>query len=238
MSRIVVTLVAVGMAACARADTITLTNGNQLEGRATVDGDRVKVQLVQGWVFLRKEAVASIEKQDTPLDVFDRKYAALAAKDVPGRLQLAAWCREQKMNEPGRKLLGEVLALDANNAEARKLLGQVQHQGEWVTVEERNRALGLVEFEGRWYTPEALAELRKSRAAAEQAQAELQRLRDQIGQQQRDVVPDYSSIPYYYYSYGRYPYYRTGYGPNYYGYPFTVFSGRVIIGHRGHGHHP
>jgi len=238
MNRLLLVLVAASAAAGARADIINLTNGNQLEGRATVEGDRVKVQMGQGWLFLRKEAVASIEKKDTPLDVFDRKYAALAPKDLPARLQLAGWCREQDLTEPNRKLLNEVLALDPNNAEARRLLGHVQHQGQWVTVEERNRALGLVEFEGQWHTPGALAELLKARAAAEQAQAELQKLREGLQQQPGYGAPDYGYSPYYYgysrYYYGYDPYSGGYYAPYRYRYPYLFFSGRLTFGRHLH----
>jgi len=233
MNRLLLVLVAASAAAAARADIINLTNGNRLEGRATVEGDRVKVQMGQGWLFLRKEAVASIEKKDTPLDVFDRKYAALAPKDVPGRLQLAGWCREQELVEQNRKLLNEVLALDPDNAEARRLSGHVQHKGQWVTVAERNRELGLVEFEGQWHTPQALAELLKARAAAEQAQAELRKLREELQQQPSPVAPDYGWSPYYY-AYGRYGYDYSRYPYGYYGYrsgyPYLFYSGRWTFG--------
>ncbi|HOX06962.1 MAG TPA: hypothetical protein PK280_11220 [Planctomycetota bacterium] len=160
------------MAAFARADTITLANGNTIEGKATVEGDRVKVQLGEGWVFLPKDQVKWIEKGETPLDVYAIRYGALDPKDVAGRLKLAAWCREKSLDSRNELLLNEVLALDSNDAEARRLLGYVQYQGKWVTVDERNLAMGLVEFEGKWYSPEALVELIKLRAEMESARAQ------------------------------------------------------------------
>jgi len=228
MNRIMLALAAVAMATFARADTVTLANGNQLEGKATVDGDRVKLQIGDGWVIISGKEVKSIDKADTPQDSYAKKYAALAPGDVPGRLGLAAWCRGRGLADQSAKLLKEVLALEPNNADARRLLGYVQYEGKWVTVDERNLAIGLVQFEGKWYTPEALTDVLTARAAAQEAQAQLEQLNGQ-GQPQYPAAsygydysypysPYYSDYPYYY------PYLYYGYYPYYYWPPFYYFD--------------
>jgi hypothetical protein len=218
MKLITIAFAGLAMATCARADTITLQNGNQIEGKVTVDGDRVKVQIGEGWVFLPKNQVKLVEKGETPQDLYLQKYGALDPKDVAGRLKLAEWCREKSLDSRSGQLLNEVLALDPNNADARRLLGYVQYQGKWVTVDERNLAMGLVQFEGKWYSPEALTELLRLRAELEATQTQTQA---QLPYQYpaTGYAYDGSYMPGYPYYYSYYPYYDSW--P-----PFVFFGGR------------
>jgi hypothetical protein len=73
------------------------------------------------------------------------------------------------MGPRSETLLREVLDIEADNAEARRLLGYVQHDGRWVTPEDRNRQIGLVEFEGQWHKPESVAAIKEARAEAVRA---------------------------------------------------------------------
>ncbi len=165
--------VALGVvAAGARADVVFLTNGKSIEGKVTVEGEKVTVELPCGTVSFPKSNVLRIERKESNIEAFERRYAALPAKDAPARLALAAWCRGEKLDARNDKLLREVLEFDAENAEARRLLGFVRHEGRWVTSNERYRELGLVEFEGQWHKPESVAAVKEARADAQRAEEE------------------------------------------------------------------
>jgi hypothetical protein len=168
----VVLLAGVLACAAARADVVYLKNGKSIEGKVTVDGDRVKVEIPHGTVSFPRAKVLRIEKRESRIEVYDRKYAALTADDSKARLALAEWCVREGMGNRREALLREVLEIDPENAEARKLLGYVKHDGEWVTPAERFRAMGLEEFEGRWHKPESVAAIKAARAEAQKAEEE------------------------------------------------------------------
>ncbi len=163
------------LAAAARADVVHLKNGKSIEGKVTVKGDKVTVEIPFGSVSFPKSKVLRIERKESSIDVYNKKFAALEKLDVAGRLELAAWCRKQGLRGRGDGLLRDVLTLDPENASARKLTGYVKHGGEWVTPDQKYRALGMVKFEGQWHKPESVAAVRKSRAAAARAETELKK---------------------------------------------------------------
>ncbi len=172
MRRFALILTGLLFAAAARADVVHLKNGKSIEGKVTVEGDKVTVQIPFGSVSFPKSKVLRIERKESSIDVYEQKLAALKKGDAAGRLELAAWCRKQGLRARGETLLREVLEFDPENTAARKLMGYVKHGGEWVTPEEKYRALGMIKFEGQWHKPESVAAVKKARAAAVQAEAE------------------------------------------------------------------
>jgi hypothetical protein len=163
---------AVLLAAAARGDVVYLKNGKSIEGKVTVKGEKVVVEIAHGTVSFPKSKVLRIERKASPVEVYEKKLAAIPAKDINGRLGLARWCRRQGLNNRARELFEQVLDADTDNAEARKQLGYVQHKGKWMTPEEKYRSEGLVEFEGKWHKPESVTAIKKARAEAKQAEEE------------------------------------------------------------------
>jgi hypothetical protein len=155
----------------ARADVVYLKNGKSIEGKVTVKGDKVIVQIAHGSVSFPKDKVLRIERKVSAVETYDKKLAALPAKDVAARLKLAGWCRRRGLGNRSGKLLEEVLDLDSENATARELLGYVRHGGKWMKPEDKFRALGLVKFEGKWHKPESVAAIKQARAAAQEAES-------------------------------------------------------------------
>jgi len=164
------------LAAAARADVVHFKTGGWLEGKvSSEDGDRMVIETRHGRITVSRSQVLRVERRKTVVETYEEKLASIPEKDVPGRLALARWCQQHKLGVRRRQLLGQVLALDKNNAEARGLLGYVRHEGKWLTVEERNRALGLVKFEGRWLKPQAIADIKIARERANKAELERRR---------------------------------------------------------------
>ena len=170
MRRVWVMLAGLALAAGASADVVYLKNGKSIEGQVVVEGDRVTVKIPYGTVSFPRSKVLRIEKGVSAVGIYEKRRAALPAGDAAARLKLAAWCREERLPNRADGLLREVLAIDPENAEARRLLGYVWHEDRWMKPEEKYRAQGLVEFEKQWHKPESVAEIKRARAAARGAE--------------------------------------------------------------------
>ncbi|MBI4880961.1 MAG: HEAT repeat domain-containing protein [Planctomycetes bacterium] len=120
---------------------------------------------------------------DAPRLLYLKRAESLQPGDVETRFALARWCLKNDMRDEGRKLLEEVVALDAQHRKAHLLLGHVRKDGLWVTPEEQ--LLAVLRDQG---AAEALAEAGKW-LGAEAAETRLAALRviEQTGD--RKAVP-------------------------------------------------
>ncbi len=160
-------------AGTAVADVIHLKNGGKVEGVILSDNGAVlKVRTAFGEVTVDKSTVARIEKKATPLEEYEARLKALKADDAEGHYLLALFCRENGFRKQEQDLYRRTLAIDDQHPGANEAVGNVEHEGVWMTPAERDRrvkeaeagamrAKGLVEHEGRWVTPEEKANLDK-----------------------------------------------------------------------------
>ena len=177
------------------ADTVTLTNGHVLDGRATDNGDTVTIELSEGVIKLPKTQVQSIVKKSTPQDEFAKGAAELAAKSedgsldttaqVDGWLKLARFANQKQLPRDRDKAYGHVMALDPNNSEAREALGFTLYNGKWMTQVERYQAMGMTKVDGKWISKEALAEIQRARDEERLRQAEADR---EAQKQEREIA--------------------------------------------------
>ncbi len=180
-----------------RADRVHLVGGSVLEGEATVDGDRVVLDIPGGQLTLSAAEVARIEESETPIERFAARRAKLGGRDVKGRLELADFARDHGLREREHELLREVLALEPDHEQARLRLGYVRTDAGWQTRDEHNRARGLVLYGGQWITPEQQLELERLRAetaraksAARKAQLEVEAERVELERARRSGNDD------------------------------------------------
>lgn len=193
-------------AAGVRADDVHLHGGSSIEGRATRDGDTVVVRVESGVIRLPAESVERIDKAEASDDVAQRRRAKLAPRDIQGRLELAAYCRDHDLKATERALLEEVIALEPNHAEARRLLGFVRTEQGWVerrVQEQRSRDADNEAWLARQRAAErdqARAELDRERElATRQMQLDAERMRSERQRreaEQRAQREVYSSYPY------------------------------------------
>ncbi len=193
----------------AAADEVTLRSGEKIEGRVTRTGDRIAIEVDWGTLTLRPDDVTRIVLKPSALQELQERRQKLDARDVGGRLDLAAWARAHELYARERELLREVVAIDPDHASARAALGYRKVDGRWMTDEEYYASKGLVRAGSRWVTPAeaaeiarrdreetqrlaeiALAELKLAEAQneAERARAEAEKLRTQL-EWQRWSVP-------------------------------------------------
>ncbi len=72
-----------------------------------------------------------------PLQSLALRRAQLKPDDVDGRLALAEWCVGHDLGDEAAKLCDEVLKLAPDRKEAHQMLGHVQVDGKWMSVEEQ-----------------------------------------------------------------------------------------------------
>lgn len=163
------------------ADEVLLRNGGKLEGIACQDGDRVIVEMKAGTVTLRATDVAEIVNRETPLHVYQERLARIqSSPSASAYFDLALWAKSKGLPRYLNGLLERVIALESGHEGARKLLGQVFHDGRWMTESERQAALGLVAFRGRWVTSaerQAILAAEEAGKARERAAALVRRKR-------------------------------------------------------------
>jgi hypothetical protein len=146
----------------ARADTISLRGGGQLEGKVVPDPkdkDRVQVWMVKGRkpLSFRKSQILEVVTKATPLDEYFQKKKK-AAETPQGQYDLGIWCEQNKLADLGKLHFENALAIDKSFEPAHKKLGHIYHSGYWVTRDELNVIQGLVKYKGRWVSAEERAQ--------------------------------------------------------------------------------
>jgi len=144
----------------ASADVIHMKDGSSFEGQIVDDdGAELTVRVsAAATVKIPKKDVARIESKETRSQELSRRRKALAKGDAEAHYALALWCRKAGLSKDARKLLLELVAFSPDHASARRLLGQVRHDGRWINEADFYKARGFVRFKGRWVPKEEAAE--------------------------------------------------------------------------------
>ncbi|GEM_PF-2593782 len=165
-------LALIGLALPVAADTVWLTSGGKFEGKATEDASGVHLQLHHGSMTFKKDQVARIERGPVVWDIYAEKAAKVAAEDAAGHLELAAWCKQNDLDEFVKKEYQAVIAADPDHEAARKALGFIRHEGAWMTQLEAWKAMGWIERKGKWMPPKKARylDIREERLARQKKQ--------------------------------------------------------------------
>jgi len=168
---IVVLALAVAVAPRARADIVHLTNGKQIEGKVTHDeaAGTFTIETPRGTVVKPASDVLRVESAPLPEADFETRFAKVPRDDLAKLAELAAWCREKRLDAQKSTVCRAILAIDPNHEMARLELGFVVFENEWILEKElrkKRNELGLVKHGGEWMTPEERAriELEANRA--------------------------------------------------------------------------
>jgi hypothetical protein len=162
----------------AAADVVHLKNGQRLEGVAVEAGDEVAIRSAVGELRLPARLVDRIERGETLEDRAMRRLERLEANDVDGRLALAMELDQAGANTLSRRILDEVLVLDPDHPGARRGLGYVRCDGEWLHEEDCHAKRGEVLYQGRWVGVDERSMLET--LALERRQSQLERLHARI----------------------------------------------------------
>jgi len=138
-------LLTVCFSGVALADGVLLANGRTLVGIAHEESDRWVVRTGRGDIRVPKSDVQSVVIGRTSLHEFDERIAALyGCPAVFEMFALALWAQQQGLIRYVNGLLMRTIELDPDHPEARRMLGFVRLEGQWLTVTARDAQLAAL----------------------------------------------------------------------------------------------
>lgn len=167
---------AAGWPSALDADVVRLKRGGAIRGvideaTSAVDAPRVTVQTLSGGtVIISRDEIDGIEFRSQTVEEYETRARSLP-DTVEARWELAEWAKEQRLQSQREEQLELLLDLDPDHADARRILGHVLHNGQWMSRDEWMTARGYVRHDGKWITQQERDLLLKSDAerAAETA---------------------------------------------------------------------
>jgi len=149
------------LAANASADVVSLLNGGQVRGTLQTADDApvvVVATLLGGKISIEQSEIGAIEHRSPLVEEYETR-ARDVANTVEARWSLAEWCHDNGLKEQREEQLSLLLTVDPNHADARKGLGHVLHDGQWLTRDEWMTSRGYVLHEGKYITQREHARL-------------------------------------------------------------------------------
>lgn len=152
------------LCAPAWSDVVHLKDGRKVEGTVVEQTDqKVVVQTKFGVNEFKASDVARVEKKATPEEEFKARREA-ADGDAAKLYELYLWAKAQGLKSEPSRVLRDVIKVDPEHENARKLLGYEKYEGEWLTEKELEKrkaeaerkdkeAKGLVLYKGEWIEP-------------------------------------------------------------------------------------
>lgn len=153
--RLVTMSAAVATVTCASADVVLLNNGGQVRGtlQSTDDAPTVVVEtLLGGTVSIEQSAILDIQLRPPLVEDYESRARDIA-HTVEARWSLAEWCKDNGLKEQRMEQSALLLDVDPNHAGARRVLGHVRRDGNWMTRDEWMTSRGYVEYGGKYITP-------------------------------------------------------------------------------------
>ncbi len=151
-------LVMISLPVAARADLVRLKQGGELRGKIITNANeveyRVCVRTVTGaLITVHKNDVEFETKRPLSYETYELK-SRLAPETVEAQWEMAEWCREQRMKRQQEIHLEKMIAIDPNHEMAHRLLGHVERDGKWASLEDHMLDQGYVKYRGQFITPE------------------------------------------------------------------------------------
>jgi hypothetical protein len=127
----------------ALADTVTLKSGRRLEGIARSEPGKVVVDTGLGTLTFTADQVQEIVPGRTAMHEYSERLATLGDRPAAGQVfDLAMWARDQRLERYVDALLRRTIEIDPNHREARRLLGYVPFEGQWILRQQREEVVG------------------------------------------------------------------------------------------------
>ncbi|UUO07126.1 hypothetical protein M4951_02165 [Blastopirellula sp. J2-11] len=185
----------------ARSDTVILASGGKISGDLQESaGDLDAPQRIvssYGVVELASEQIVEIEREPPELEQY-RERASRAAATIVDQWSLVKWCRENGLYDEANRHCEQIVKLDPDHEQARKLLGFRKRNGEWSQREDYMQSRGFIRYQGRWRTHQQvqlMEEKRLIKAAQVAWYVRLKRWRESLGTpHERENQIDFSQL--------------------------------------------
>jgi len=157
MRRVTIAAVLILAAAPVAADIVYLRGGKTIEGKVSRDartGD-YRIETPRGTVTKPASEVLRVEKCTLPEEQFRRQLRKTKRDDLDGLSKLVSYAREKGLADEKKTVCKLILVIDPNHEMARRELGYIVFQNEWVLekeVRKKREELGLVKHLGEWMT--------------------------------------------------------------------------------------
>ena len=145
------------LAASASGEVVVLKSGGRIAGEvANPDrsgNDPVVIIAESGLRFSLNAAQVKRVLVQTEVEKQYEEALPKVPPTVEGHWEMARWCGDAELSEQRTFHLEEVVRLDPDHEEARRLLGYTNYDGQWLKPDEWKRKQGYVFFQGQWRLP-------------------------------------------------------------------------------------
>ncbi|HUE70343.1 MAG TPA: HEAT repeat domain-containing protein [Pirellulaceae bacterium] len=157
----------------AAADVVVLKTGGRIEGKVA-NPDRARTDPVSivassglKLVFGAAQVKQVIDGRKNDLLQEYQDLLPTIANTVEGHFDMAAWCLEAGLGVQRKFHLEEVIRLDPDHEDARRMLGHTRIDDEWMRPGEWEKKRGLVYFQSQWRLPQEVEVLKREQARQE-----------------------------------------------------------------------
>ena len=138
------------------ADVIRLEHGGEIRGEVTNDtmGDEAPLMihtLAGAKIEVARKGIEFVKRRSRVIEEYVTESRRVP-HTIEGHWGLAEWCRTRNLDAQRAEQLELLLEIDPNHADARRLLGHVQHNGRWMPRDEMMTARGYIKHKRRWIT--------------------------------------------------------------------------------------
>ena len=144
------------------ADEIKLRRGGSLSGKVVkkpeANNGFYEIELSSGAsIQIAKREVDSIVKPQFTVTAYQAELANHDLATVQGHMEMVDWCTKNKLRLQKSKHLRQVIELDPEHEQARRLLGYTRHilSGKWVLRDEYYQSIGYVRDGSAMRLPQA-----------------------------------------------------------------------------------
>jgi hypothetical protein len=143
----------------APATILLLKDGGTIEGELQnpneVNRKLYRIKTEEGLeISIDAKLVEREQSRERPALIEYNANAPLTENTVAQHLHWAKWCYDQQLSDQAKMHWQQVLELDADHAEARKMLGYYKTTtGGWESPRDKLANKGYIQHQGRWKTP-------------------------------------------------------------------------------------
>ncbi len=136
------------------ADKLKLKNGNEMSGIVTKDGENYVIEFATGKMKIHESEVIEVVKEETDLQKYRKKHSKIKNSNADAHYKIGIWAKTHGLYKQAQEEFRHTIQLDPGHEKARRELGYVKHNGQWMTRSEKMRRKGYVKYQGEWMTPE------------------------------------------------------------------------------------